>query len=101
MRVTCVSCGCADSGNIVRAFTSAYSPEVSIRTSKYGEDTGIITHGKHTLNTESEMAMTKCVHIHHQNMYYQIENMFCIVVKNVHFLIFQVQNQISIITMLS
>ena len=32
--VTYVSCGYADSGNIVRAYTSTYGPEVSIRTSK-------------------------------------------------------------------
>ena len=29
MCVTCVLCGCADSGHIVRAFTSAYNLEVS------------------------------------------------------------------------
>ena len=40
------------------------------------------------------------VHIHHQNMHYHIGNVFCGVVHNFHTLIYQVQNQISIIHML-
>ena len=34
----------------------------------------------------------QCVHIHNQNMHYQVENVSCVVVHNVHVLIFQFQN---------
>ena len=42
-----------------------------------------------------------CVYIHHQIMLYHIGNVCCIVVRNLHVLIFRVQNQISTIKMLS
>ena len=40
------------------------------------------------------------IHMYHQNIHYQIVNLFCIVVRNVQGLIFQVHNQISTINML-
>ena len=43
----------------------------------------------------------KCVNIHNKSMHYHIGNMFWFVVCNVHGLIFQVQNQIRKIKMLS
>ena len=42
----------------------------------------------------------KCVDIHNKNMYYHIGNVFCVVVRNFHGLIFQVHNQIGTIIML-
>ena len=41
------------------------------------------------------------VHIHNQNMHYHIGNVFCIVLRNIHGLIFQAHNHISTIHMLA
>ena len=41
------------------------------------------------------------MHIHYQNMHYHIGNVFCVVVRNVHGLISQIQNQIRTIKILS
>ena len=57
----------------------------------------VMPHGKHVLKTAYNMDMEKCVHIHHKNMHYHIENVFCSVVKNIHVLTSQVQNMIHTI----
>ena len=56
-----MSCECEDSGTIVRAFTSAYGPEVSIRTSMEGEGTGILAVG---VMTEVEIGLRPAKFLH-------------------------------------
>ena len=60
----------------------------------------VIPYGKHMFQTESDIAIAKCVNLYHQTMRYHIGNVFCVVLRNFHRWIFQVQNQISTIQML-
>ena len=49
-------------------------------------------HGNHMFNTESDMNMSKCVHIHHQNIHDHTGNVCFGVMHIVHVLIYQIQN---------
>ena len=58
-------------------------------------------HVDHIFQTAYDIAMEKCVHIHHQTIHYRIGDLLLVVMRNAHVWIFQVQNQISKIQMLN
>ena len=47
------------------------------------KNTGM-SHGKNMFKKASDLGWQECVHIHDQNKYYHIRNVFYVVVRNVH-----------------